>query len=358
MRKTFEFKFLSRFQTFPVQEKIIFFRNLSVMVHAGVSVLYALESLQQQVTKSAVREALQQVSEDIKNGQRLSVAFSRHSRLFPSIVFETIGVGESTGGLGQALERIAINIEYSYELRRKVWGALTYPFIVLIVLIIVVTGLVWFVLPKLSQLYSDLNATLPLFTRILLNSAQFLREFWWIIIVGMGLMMIFAKLCYKNKVLRYKMHQVFLRVPIFGQLIADITVAQFFRHLETLLASGIPLVHGMQVANRTTNHLVYKNSLDEVRESLLTGLTLSQALKKHPKLFSSQLVLIIEVGERSGKLATSTKHIIQYYERSISNKTQMLSSLLEPVLMIVIGVVIGGLALAVLLPIYQISSLI
>ena len=154
------------------------------------------------------------------------------------------------------------------------------------------------------------------------------------------------------------MHQVFLHVPIFGQLIADITVAQFFRHLETLLASGIPLVHGMQVANRTTSHLVYKNSLDEARESLLTGLTFSQALKKHPKLFSSQLVLIIEVGERSGKLATSTKHIIQYYERSISNKTQMLSSLLEPVLMIVIGVIIGGLALAVLLPIYQISSLI
>ena len=358
MSKTIEFKFLHQFQRFPIQEKIIFFRNLSVMIHAGVSVLYALESLEQQVTKSAVREALRQVSEDIKNGQRLTVAFSRHPRLFPSIVFETIGVGESTGGLGKALERIASNIEYSYELRRRVLGALTYPFIVLLVLIIVVTGLVWFVLPKLSQLYSDLDATLPLFTRILLNSAQLLRDGWWLIIVGLIIGAMISWLSYKNKVLRYKIHRVVLRVPIFGQLVADTTVAQFFRHLETLLASGIPLVHGMQVANRTIGHLVYKNAVEDIRESLLTGTTFSQALKKHPELFSAQLVLIIEVGERSGKLANSTEHIIKYYERSISNKTQMLSSLLEPVLMIVIGVVIGGLALAIMLPIYQVSSLI
>ncbi len=350
--------FLKSFQRFPIQEKIVFFRNLAVMVHAGVSVLYALECLRQQVTVSVVNDALGQITDDIKNGQRLSVAFARHPKLFPSLIFETIRVGESAGELSKALERIAANLEYSYELRRRVIGALTYPFIVVLVLVAVMVGLVWFVFPKLSQLYRDLHAPLPLFTRMLMSTGQFFRESALYIISGVVLIVLIMAWAYRKETFRHYLHKALLKVPIFGQLVADLNAAQFFRHLETLLGSGLPLVQGVHIANRTVRNTVYKKAIDDINNILLSGTPFSVAIKKYPALFSSQLQLIIEVGERSGKLTSSAAYITAYYERSIAYKTQMLSSLLEPVLMIIIGIVIGCLALAVFLPIYQISNVI
>ncbi len=337
-------------------ERILFFRNLSAMLSSGLSVTGALDVLHDQVRGASIKRAVLAISKDVENGSPLSQAMVKFPKYFPSYVVDTIALGEITGTLVDTLDRISVDLEKDYELSRKVTQALAYPIIIIVVMLALCAVLMFFVLPKIAQIFHDLNAPLPIFTRILLGIAYILSTYPIISAASVVGTIILAILIVRTKHGHYAMDYALIKMPIVGKIVREFNLVKFFRALETLVASGISWVEGVEVAKKTLNNDLYRNAIETVHPMLIHGETLSQALKPYPKLFPMQTQRILAVGEQTGRFESTLKNITTYFERSLNHQTQILTSLIEPFLMIIIGIVVGGLALSIFLPIYQISS--
>ncbi|MDO8558298.1 MAG: type II secretion system F family protein [bacterium] len=341
---------------FPITERIFFFRNLATMLGAGLSLADAMRVLEEQARSSGVKKAIVTIIHDVENGRRFSDAMRKFPNFFSDFLIEAIHVGELTGQLADTLDRISTDLEHDHDLRRKVQGAMAYPLVVLTVMTGVVITLTGFVLPKIADLFKELNAPLPMPTRILLGGSGFIRSSPFAVIGVFAALAVGLFLLWKNKKGRYFIHYAFLKIPVFGDMLREFNLARFFRALESLFASGISLVRSVEIAKKILKNDVYRQALDGAHPILIHGAPLSDALKLHPFLFPTQTRRIIEVGERTGKLEEIFRRVTSYYERALHHKTQMLASLIEPVLIVFIGVVVGGLALSVFLPIYQATS--
>lgn len=341
---------------FSKPEQIHFFRNLSTMLGAGLSIAEALRVLEEQTRGTGVKKAIHAMADDIKNGKKLSDAMRKHPRYFSEFLFETVNVGEVTGKLTDVLERISVELEHDYELTRRVRGAMAYPVVVIVVMIAVIVGLTAFILPKIADLFSELNAELPLPTKVLLGTSDFVEQHPFIITGVFAAFGTIMYLLWRARESRYYIHYAFLKAPIFGELAREFNLARFFRALESLFVSGVSLVRSVDIAKKTLKNDVYRRALDGAHPILMHGSPLTEALHLHPFLFPLQTRRIVEVGERTGKLEDVFARISAYYERALKYKTQMLASLIEPLLILMIGFVVGGLALSVFLPIYQLSS--
>jgi type IV pilus assembly protein PilC len=337
-------------------EKILFFRNLSAMVSAGLSLNESLYILEEQVRSHGVKKAIRQMAKDVANGQTLSHAMSKHKRFFSEYLVESVNLGEVAGALTDTLDRISVDLEKNYELRRKVYGAIAYPLTVIAVMIIVVITLMVYVLPKIAELFSEVDADLPLPTQVLLSASNFIGSHPFLLSTIVIVSVIGFMFSLKIEKVRLVVHGLILRTPILGGLILEYNLAQFFRSLESLVVSGTSLVKSVEVAKKTLRNKQYHRALTSVHRVILHGVPLSEALKPHRFLFPTQTQRIIKVGEQTGRFEETFKRVTDYFERSVNHKTQMLTVLIEPILMIVIGVVVGGLALSIFLPIYQIST--
>lgn len=343
---------------FAKPDQILFYRNCATMISAGLSIVEALKVLEEQQRSSKVKAAIETIIREIENGQRLSSAMKKFPKYFSDYIVETINVGEVTGRLADTIDRISVDLEHDYELTRKVRGAMAYPIVVIVVLLLVVVGLTSFVLPKVADLFEELHAELPLPTRILLGGSAFVRDNPLIIAGILAAAVISLYAAWRNKKGRHIIHFVFLKLPIFGDLAREFNLARFFRGLESLFVSGVSLVRSVEISKKTLRNDVYRDALDRMHPSLMQGTPLTQVLEPHPFLFPTQTRRMVGVGERTGKLDEIFVRITAYYERSLNHKTQMLASLIEPVLIVVIGVVVGGLAISVFMPIYQASDFI
>ena len=341
---------------FSKPEQIIFFRNFGAMTSAGLPMTNALRVLEEQAHSLGLKKVIRTILADIENGQKLSASMRRHPKFFSEYIIETINVGEVTGRLSDTLDRIATDLEANYELYRKVVGAMIYPIIIVIVMLAVVIGMVTIVLPKIASLFAEARVDLPLTTRVLLYGSSFIREHPILLIsIAIGFIALIVAL-FRTKRGRYVFHTVFLHIPLFGGLIREFNLAQFFRALESLVASGLSVVRSVEVASKTLKNEVFKKALIGLHVPLLHGSPLSEALQAHPHLFPTQARRMLEVGENTGKLDEMFLRLMNFYDRAVRHKTQTMSSLIEPILILVIGVVIGGLAVSIFLPIYQISS--
>ena len=342
---------------FPKIEQIHFFRNLATMLGAGMAIAEALRVLEDQVRSPGVKKAIYTITGNVENGKKLSEALRKFPRYFSEFVCESVSVGEFTGKITDVLDRISQDLEHDYELTRKVRGAMAYPIVVVAVMLIVVVGLSVFILPKIADLFTELEAALPLPTRILLGTGAFVSRYPFGIaasLLGLSVGMI---VLIKNPRTRYGIHYAILKLPIFGELAREFNLARFFRALESLFRSGISLVRSVDIAKKTLQNDVYRRTLDAAHPLLIHGIPLTEALRPHTFLFPLQTRRIVEVGERTGKLEDVFARITGFYERALQHKTQMLASLVEPILILMIGIVVGGLALSVFLPIYQLSSI-
>lgn len=341
---------------FSAMERIHFFRNLSAMTDAGLLLTQTFRVFEEQSLKQNHKKTYAIMRSDLENGKKLSQAMTRYPRYFSEFITETVNVGEVTGTLTSTLDRISVDLEKDYELHRKVVGAITYPLVVIAVMIIVMLIMILYVLPQITDLFDELDADLPLLTQIMLQgSAYVLTHIYAIGGVILGAIITFILLM-KRVRFRYFIHYLILKVPIFGNLIREYNLAQFFRALELLVASGVSLIESVEIARKTLNNDVYKNALNQTRTVLIHGVPLSEALKPYPHIFPIQTQRIVEVGEQAGMYEKTFGRINTYYERSIHHQTQMLTTLLEPALMLMIGVVVGALALSIFLPIYQVST--
>ncbi|MDP2676661.1 MAG: type II secretion system F family protein [bacterium] len=350
--KVFSFSF-----GFSPMERIHFFRNMAAMTESGLLLTQSFRVFEEQTQKYNHKKIFAKMRSDMENGKKLSHAMSNFPRYFSDFTVETINVGEVTGTLTATLDRISVDLEKNHELRRKVVGAITYPLVVMAVMMVVLLVMVLYVLPQITDLFAELNAELPVLTRIILLGSSFvLRHIYLIGAIVAGAVIAFILLMRRAR-FRYGTHYLILKTPIFGNLIREYNLAQFFRALESLIASGVSLIDSVEIAKKTLNNDVYRKALEETKSVLSHGVPLSEALKPYPHIFPIQTQRIVEVGEQAGRYEKTFARIHTYFERSINHQTQMLTTLLEPILMIVIGVVVGALALSIFLPIYQVSTL-
>ena len=341
---------------FSLGEKIYFFRNLSMMIDSGVSAIESLEIVSDQVKDGKVKKTILKIGEDVRNGKRLSEAMRKFPKYFPEYIVENVNMGDQAGRLSETLNRISADLEKDDELRKKVFGAIAYPLVVVGVMVIVVIALMFFILPGISQLFIDLDAPVPLPTKILLDFADFIRATPFLIPAILLGFILLITIGLKFKRTRYILHYILLKVPVFGELMKDYNLVLFFRSLEALFKSGIPIVATVEIARNTTNNEVYKKALEKVEPALLHGVSFSDTIAPFPHLFSKQTRKIIMVGERAGKMEESFSRISDYYLRSVDYKTRMLTVLIEPFLMLALGIVVGLLALSIFLPIYNLVN--
>ena len=341
------------FSGFSLGEKIYFFRNLATMIDSGISIIESLEIISEQVKSKSVKKAILKMAEDVRNGRKLSDAMKKFPKYFPLYIIENVNMGIVAGRLNETLDRISNDLEKDDELRKKVMGALAYPMIIVLVMIVVLIIFMFYVLPGLVQIFADIEAPLPLPTRILLFARTFIETNPFLIPAILLIKVLLLVLGMKFKKTRYFLHYLMLKIPIFGELIKDYNLVLFFRSLESLSKSGVQIVSTVEIAKETTNNEVYKRALDKVKPLLLQGIPLSEALSPFNFLFSKQTRKIIMVGERSGKMDDSFCRVSSYYIRTVDHRTKMLTVLIEPILMLILGGLVAILALSLFLPLYS-----
>ncbi len=338
---------------FSMIEKIDFFRNLGSMIASGISIAGALSIISDQGKNKGNEKIIKAMITDIENGQKLSDAMRKHKKYFSDYLIETVSVGEFSGKLVETLIRIADDLQYRYDLNRMVTASLAYPFIVLFVMLIVMATLMFYVLPEVGHLFAELNTKMPLPTKILLDLSGFMQTYPFHIIGGIVVLIILLVMVFRTKKGHYAFSYIALKTPIFGKLLKEKNLALFFRTLEALFASGISLMRSVEVGAKTLKNDVYRNTLKGFGPILVHGTNLSEALKPFPSLFPLQSQKIIEVGEQTGRLEESFKNLNAYYDRAVRHRTEMLTATIEPVVLIIAGVGVAGLALSLFMPIYQ-----
>jgi type IV pilus assembly protein PilC len=336
--------------------QILFFRNFSMMLESGITISHALETLANQVKGMGVRDAIGKIRHDVMNGRTLSSSMEKVPRLFPRHIVKTIEVGERSGALATTLDRISVDLEKNYELRRKVIGAIAYPVIILIFMIITAFLLVIFVLPQLTAMFNELGAPVPPMTLYLQSVGTFILAYP-LQLAGAALAAFVAfTLLMRIRSVRHVVHRTFLQVPIFGPLVLEYNLIRLTRALNTLVASGITFTHAIESSKGTLNNEAFKCALERIYPIVLHGGSFSDAISTHPYLFPDQLRQMVIVGEQSGRLGFALEKVSVHYERSVQFQTQMLTTVIEPILMLIAGVLVGSLAYSMFAPLYSVTS--
>ncbi len=343
---------------FSEMEKINFFRNLSMMISSGLSIIEALTISSGEIKNGKTRKVIDVMISEMKNGKRFSKTMAQFPNYFSQFIIETINVGEISGTLNEVLDRIAVDLEKNREIKRKIINALIYPLIITSAMVVVVVILMIYILPEIGKIYQSLDAPMPLPTKILLNIGDFLRFNSHILLLTLIISIISSLFLLRIKKVRYAFDYLILKIPVLGDLIKEYNLVLFFRSSESLVKSGISIVSSVDIASKTIKNNVYKKAFNTIYPILLRGVPFSHVLVRFPFLFSVQTRKIIEVGERTGNINNSFDRITNYYESTFDYKVKMMTTVIEPVLMLMLGVVVGVMAISVFLPIYQIVDII
>lgn len=346
----------SRFNKVKAKDKVLFSRQLSTLINAGLPLVQSLRSVSEQTTSKPLKIVLAKVIGDVEAGSTLSAAFGKHPDVFNQVYISLIAAGEASGTLDKALERLAIQQEKDAELMSKIRGAMVYPIIVLLVMAAVLGFMLVKVLPQVQTLYQDLpGANLPLITRILLAISNFIIHQWWIVAILIGLAVFFGTrwartLGGKRAVDLWKMKAW----PV-GPLFMKMYMARFARTATTLVASGVPLLQVLQITSNAINNVHIQESITKAADKVKGGKALSDSIANDPHF----LVLVpnmVRIGEQSGSLEGMLAKTAEYYEKEVDDEVKSISTIIEPVLMVVLGVVAFIIVAAVLLPIYGLAG--
>jgi len=356
-RKSFDLKNLEyEFGRIKTIDKVIFVKHLSVMIKAGLPLLDALTVIRDQTSSAKMKGTMDSIVRDINRGQSFAQSLSRFSRVFSPLFVNMIRVGEASGTLDQNLEYLASELEKEYELKKKVKGAMLYPIIVLTATFLLGAALSIFILPKLVKLFTNLKIELPFITRVFLAVADFFAHYGVYVFLGVIGLAIGLRFISKTKKAKPFFHHLYLGAPFFHKLAQNVNLARFSRILGILLKSGLPIAESLEITSQTIDNVIYQKilrySLDEIKK----GSSLAKALAGEEKHFPKIVSRMINVGERTGKLDETLIYLAKFYEEEVDDATKNLATVIEPVLLIFIGVILGGLAIAIITPIYQISG--
>src|SRR3954469_18653882 len=335
----------------PPQLIAIFTRQFSVMIDAGLPLVQCLEILGTQQENKTFKRALIQIRQDVESGSNLADSMRKHPKIFNDLFTNMVAAGEAGGILDTILQRLAQYIEKSVKLNSQVKSAMIYPVAVISIACIVVAVILWKVIPVFAALFKGLGAELPLPTVIVIALSNFIADFWWLII-GVISGTIYALRRYHET---YKgkrvLDGIILKMPILGMLMRKIAVARFCRTLSTLTASGVPILDGLQITARTAGNSIVEDAIMATRKSVEEGKTISEPLAD-TDVFPSMVVQMIAVGEQTGALDTMLSKIADFYEDEVDTAVAGLMKLLEPLLIAFLGVAIGGIVIAMYMPMF------
>lgn len=348
--------FMARFNKVKAKDRVLFSRQLSTLINAGLPLVQSLRSVNTQATSKPLKVVISEVIADVEAGSALSAAMAKHPDVFNRVYISLISAGEASGTLDKALERLAVQQEKDAETLRKIRGAMMYPAIVLLVMVAVMIFMVVKVLPQVQSIYESLpGTTLPLFTRVLLAFSNFIIHDWYIAIIILALMVFFGTRWARSFGGRRVIDKLKMRAWPFGTLFMKMYMARFARTATTLVASGVPLIQVLDITGEAVDNMYIQESIHKATEKVKGGKALSDSLEGDPN-FLPLIPSMIHIGEQSGSLEQMTAKAADYYEKEVDDAIKSISTIIEPVLMVIMGVMALIIVAAVLLPIYGLAN--
>ena len=326
-----------------------FTRQLSTLQDAGLPILRSLKILEGQCRPGVLKNALGEVVEDIESGQTLSEAFAKHPKAFDRLYCNMIKAGEAGGALEAILQRLADFKEKAQSLKRKIKGAMVYPIVVIFVACVIVGFILYFIIPKFEAIFNDFGVPLPQMTIMLITASHFLIKYFYIVFLTPLFIWIFIKLLYRNKTGAYLCDRILLMTPVMGTIAEKSTVARTMRTLGTLVQSGVPILEALSIVRETAGNAVFERAFTRIYESIREGESIAQPLRES-RIVDDIVVNMIDVGEETGDLDTMLKKIADNYDEEVEVAVDSLVSLLEPIMIVVLGGIVGFIVIALFLP--------
>ena len=339
----------------PAKNLAIFTRQFSVMIDAGLPLVQCLDILGKQEPNKHFAAVILKTREDVEAGAALADAMKKHPKTFDALYSNMIAAGEAGGILDTILKRLAVYIEKAVKLKGEVKSAMIYPVAVIVIAALVVGAILWKVIPTFASLFQGLGAQLPLPTRVVIAASGYLVSYGWIGLIGLGLFGYGFKSYYATNAGRHVVDRLMLRLPILGNILRKVAVARFCRTLSTLLASGVPILDGLDITARTAGNAIIEDAIQTTRTGIERGETISGPLRE-TNVFPSMVVQMINVGETTGALDAMLSKIADFYEEEVDTAVAGLLTLMEPVMIAFLGVVVGGIVIAMYMPIFDLIS--
>ncbi len=340
-----------------LKDLVLFTRQFATLVSAGLPINQALDLLARQTESKTLSRVLDQIRKKIESGQSLYDSFSEHQRVFDRLYCNLLSAGEQGGFLDKVLNRLAGYLEKTAKLKRELKVALIYPLILVFVSVVVVAVILIFVIPTFKEIFSEFGAALPLPTRIVIEISNFLVAYWYLIFGAIGLLGFFSFKYFKSEKGRKFLDPLILKLPVFGKIALKASIAKFTRTLSTMLSSGVPIIQSLESCAKVAGNVVIEEIIKVSTKSISEGKSLNETLKQFP-IFPPMVIGMIAVGESTGALDAMLEKLAGFYEEEVETAIQSMKQLVEPVLILIIGAIIGGLVIAMYLPIFKLGSVI
>lgn len=340
-----------------LKDLAIFSRQFATMINAGLSLIRGLNILTEQTESAELKRVLTEVRNDVETGNALSVSMGKHPKVFPPLMINMTKAGEVGGFLDSVMLQIAENYEAEVKLKGKVKAAMTYPVVVFIMAIVMCTGMLIFIVPTMAKMFLSLGGELPGPTKILMSMSEFLKATFPFILVGLIVATRVIKAVKHKEGFRNVVDPLKLKTPVFGDLWQKIALARFARNLGTMMKSGVPILQSLDIVADTTGNIVLARAVRDVQESVRTGEAISAPLVNH-KVFPAMVVQMMSVGEDTGALDNMLMKIAQFYDEEVEATTEALTALIEPIMIGVLGSIVGAMIIAMYMPIFKIFDLI
>ncbi len=344
---------LSRVRGISIVDKMFFTRNLAVMLSAGLSVTRAFEALGEEVVNKKLKAIIEDLSNSVTKGKTLGESLKPHEKVFGQLFINMVEVGEATGKLTLVLKLLANQMKKDYDLRKRVRGAMIYPAIILVALFGIGTVMMIYVVPTLSQTIKDLGVPLPFTTRIVLGVSDLFTKYIFYLFVGIGFLIYGVQRILQSEKGKAAFDRFILYVPIFGPLVKKFNSARFTRILSYLITSGVPIVRSLEITASVLGNTLFRRATLEAVKEIQKGKQLHEILSHYPSIFQPIVIQMISVGEETGKVSTLLLRLALFFEEDVTNTTKNLSTIIEPVLMLIIGIIVGFFAISMLQPIYS-----
>ena len=343
---------IARFRPVGLVERMFFARNLSVMIKAGLSLTRALEASSEESSNPKFKKIILEILNEITKGKSFADALRPHPKAFNELYVNMVEVGETSGKLTLVLRLLSNQMKKDHDLRARVKGAMMYPAIIIIAIFGIGGLMMVYVIPTLAETIKSLGTDLPLSTKIIIAISDFLQHYAIVAVAGLVTCIVTVWRILKSKSGKNIFDRIILKIPIFGGLIQKFNLARFTRTLAYLIASGIPIVHGLEITARVLGNVKYREAVNEAAQEIQKGKQLNEILHAHPDIFHPMVVQMIKVGEESGKISDMLLRLAMFFEEDVDNTTKNLSTIIEPVLMLMIGAFVGFFAISILQPIY------
>jgi type IV pilus assembly protein PilC len=337
------------------RDVVIFTRQFATMINAGLPLVQSLNILAQQTENKTLREVTKAVVYDVESGNTLADAFSKHPKAFSALYVNMVAAGEAGGILDTILLRLSTFLEKNDALVRKVKGAMVYPGVIITVALGAIAILLIFVIPTFQNMFASANLELPLPTRVVIGMSNFLIGYWWAMLAAIGAMIFAFRQYYATSAGRKQIDGLILKAPVLGDVVRKSAVSRFTRTLGTLVSSGVSILEGLEITAKTAGNAVIHDAVMESRQSIAGGETIAAPLEKS-QVFPPMVISMIAVGEQTGGLDEMLSKIADFYDEEVDVAVSALLSLMEPAMIVVLGVIVGGMVIAMYLPIFDMMN--